>query len=159
MARRLKGAGRVSIGLVGLEPSIPVLELAREMGEALVALGDRVALVGPAPSWPEPGGGPGGQEPVISHQPDCAVEVLPRRVPPARVSAAIEQTLVMLRPKFDRILVDLSGLAVLAEQAAALATVGGVALIGRVGTATEIEAARFRGPVAPGRLLGVILID
>ena len=157
MARRVRQGGRSSVGLVALEPSIPVLELARLLGDALMALGERVALVGPTSRWRAPADS-GERDPVVRADPDRVVEVFPRQVAPARVSAALEQTVSLLRQGFDRVLVDLSGLDVLSEQAAALASVDGVALVGRAGAASELELARFRGVISAGRLLGVILV-
>jgi hypothetical protein len=155
LARRIQQSNQPTIGLLPLHRKLSLTLLARAAAQALASLGDQVAVLSPA--WRDTKVPP--RSPPIVHNPASTwTEVRLPGPPSARPSLDLEFATEWLRPRYQRVIVEI-GFARPAAQASLLATLDGVLVASQPGRASEFQLAELAHWLTPGQRLGVLLID
>ena len=161
VATALERAGRAVVGLLPVSEEIAVMPVALRLGEALALMGaGTIGVVDANARWPAFRAEQGRDQEVSIPAPSLGLTVLvPRGAARAgEALAAIDRTLERGRRDFVRLLVDLTGLARLGEEPAAIDRMDGIVLVARAGQTTEQELVQRWRDLPPERRLGVLLM-
>lgn len=154
LARRLRQLRVPILGLWPISMKTRFVGVPVRLAKALAALGLHVGVMAPDQWRNEP---PTNQPPttVLSE----GVESIRPTSARANVSATLERTLGKVRERYDCILLDLSGLSVIALKEVALVPEVGIVVFVIPGKLTGFALARLRRQLTPERLLGAVLVD
>ena len=162
VARRLRDSGRRTIGLVPVNArsSVPeaAIQLGLVLGEAAIAT---VAFLDADPQSPLPSATPSGEGSenytIVPLAPRLDA-ITPRGAPGAGPRARVEPLLAEAAPRYDYLLVDLTGFEDAGEHTWAYDIVDGVALVARGGVTREHEIVAKHADIPPERDLGVLIV-
>jgi hypothetical protein len=165
LARELKHERRRHVGLLPVGRAVPISEVARDLGQALALLLQRVVLI----FDPERRSVGGGDEGTGRSATEAAV-VAPGVVAlaPFRIAvpgAKFESLEALVRfaegepEQWGLALHDLSGYTRPGELLGAIDVLDSVVLVGKVGHATDLGVKRAAHSLPPGTSLGVLLVD
>jgi hypothetical protein len=161
LARRIRKLGRPVCGLwpvrgVGSIRAASVSpNMSIDLARALASLGSTTGIIVRQQSW---------QDALPDSQPDIAplgdgVDSITPVRSRAGVSPTLEQTLPALRARYEYVLLDLSGLDIVAVTEVALLPEVGIVLLVPRGTTTEFALAKLCRRLPSERLLGAVLVD
>jgi len=158
VARHLVQLDRPICGLWPVPADMELAEMPRKLAVALAALGFKVGLVAPRARWLQDASQ---REPPLSRSPagdgiDLLTPAWPRG---ADTGAVIERALSLVRDRYARVLLDLSGLDILGVDQAAIVPGMDVVLFVAAGRSNEFALARMRRRLPPERILGAVLVD
>jgi hypothetical protein len=158
VAHHLVQLDRPACGLWPVPEDMGLAEPSRKLAAALAALGFKVGLMAPRARWREDASP---SEPPLSISPaDDGFDVLtPGWLSGADAGAVIERTLALVRDRYTRVLLDLSGLDILGLDQSAIVPGLDVVLFVAAGRTNEFALARMRRRLPPERILGVVLVD
>jgi hypothetical protein len=166
IARRLRAAGRRTVGLVPATRDVAVPPIAVRLGAALVELtGSTAAFVDANVRWPALAtiaARPSTDSDDSVYSTRWLSDSLALLTPPAAEGAGkvvphLERVLEQGPEIFQYLLVDLTGFDRIGGHAAAAQLVDGVIVIGRAGHTREADLLRFRDELWRAQLLGVLL--
>ena len=154
LARRLRELRVPVLGLWPISMKTQFLEVPVRLAKALASLGLHVGMMAPE-QWRN--------EPPANLPATTVVSEGVESIRPAsarsNVSATLERTLVHVRERYDCILLDLSGLDVLALKEVALVPEVGIVFFVIPGKLSEFALARLRRQLPQERLLGAVFVD
>jgi len=158
VARSLIRLDRSLCGLWPVPADVGLEGPARQLAAALAVLGHNVALVAPRSRWQQD---VSSSEPPLSLSPadegfDVLTPAWPRGADPSTV---IERTLTLIRDRYARVVLDLSGLDILGVDQSAIVPGLDVVLFVTAGRTDEFALARVRRRLPPERILGAVLVD
>jgi hypothetical protein len=154
LARRLL---RAPVSVLGLWPVCAETELADapiRLAKTMSSLGYRVGLLTPE-RWSHT---QAADEPLITELSEGVVDIRPS-TPTSNLSATLEKILPKIRGSYDRIVLDLSGLDVVAMKEVSLVPEVGIAFFVLPGRITEYALARLQRQLPSERLLGVAFVE
>jgi hypothetical protein len=158
VAHHLAQLDRPACGLWPVPTDMGLEGPARQLAAALAALGVKVGLVAPRALW-RTDVSPS-ELPLSVSPADDGFDVLtpgwPRGLDPGTV---IEQALALVRDRYARVLLDLSGLDILGLDQSAIVPGLDVVLFVAAGRTNEFTLARMRRRLPPERIQGVVLVD
>lgn len=165
LARELKHAERRHVGLLPVGRAVSIAEVARDLGQALALLLQRVVLV-LDPERRSVGGGDRGTGRSATEAAVVApgvVAVAPFRIAAPGAKFESLQALVHFAEgepdQWGLALHDLSGYTRPGELLAAIDVLDSVVLVGRIGYATDVAVRRAARSLPPETNLGVLLVD
>lgn len=144
--------------MIGLWPFSSITEFAEVpvlVAKGLASLGLSVGLLVPA-RWRDHEHKAGG--PVMTELGE-GVELISPSAPPPNVSAGVEQALAEVQGRYDHVLLDLSGLDIVALKEVALVPDVGTVLFLVPGQINEFALAKVQRQLPPERLLGAVFVD
>jgi len=158
VAHHLAQLDRPASGLWPVPTDMGLEGPARQLAAALAAIGVKVGLVAPRALWRTD---VSPSEPPLSISPaDDGFDVLtPGWLSGADAGAVIERTLALVRDRYARVLLDLSGLDILGLDQSAIVPGLDVVLFVAAGRTNEFTLARVRRRLPPERIQGVVLVD
>jgi hypothetical protein len=158
VAHHLAQLDRTACGLWPVPTGMGLEGPARQLAAALAAIGVKVGLVAPRALWRTD---VSPSEPPLSISPaDDGFDVLtPGWLSGADAGAVIERTLALVRDRYARVLLDLSGLDILGLDQSAIVPGLDLVLFVAAGRTNEFALARMRRRLPPERIQGVVLVD
>jgi hypothetical protein len=156
LARRLRHIKQRICGLLPVPAHIEFEDVSRHLARALASLGGTVGIVAPHARWASDGVAPRLSISVGGEGIDSLTPVWTRK---SSVRAVIEQTLDNVQDRYDFILVDLSGLTVVAAQEVASIPGICITLFAAAGQTNGFDLARVRRKLPQECLTGAVLMD
>jgi hypothetical protein len=126
------------------------------LGRAFAALGDLTALLASRERWPTGSLGDRVSVSAVGEAIDLIVPAVPET---ATTAAVIEEALAFARNRYDRVLLDLSGLDLVEAHEVSLISAVGIVLFVPRGRISEFALAKLRRRLPADRLLGASLMD
>lgn len=155
LARRLRQAHTPVIGLWPVSPETEFADVPILLAKAMASLSLQVGLLKPD-HWRHQA--PTANGPITTMLSE-GVESIRPSAPPSNVSAGVEQTLAEVQGRYDRVLLDLSGLDVVAVKEVAMMPEVGTVLFLVSGELNEFGLARLQRQLPQDRLLGAVFVD
>jgi hypothetical protein len=162
IARELKNARRRVVGLLPTDPTVPALEVGRELGRAIAFVTAGLVVLGDPERKSVPPGVVEGSLLVAAVGSRVALLAASRVAQRGDKVLAVKELLEFTEPArdhFHTLLLDLSGCAWPGELLTALGVLDGVILVGQAGKTRESDLAAQLRVVPPELSLGVLLVE
>lgn len=156
LARNLWRHQKPLMGLWPVPLGVGLADAPASLGRALASLGMNTGVIAPPAQWEVTSSE---RAPTIHGLGDGIDSITPSWAERTSYGNVVERTLDYTRGRYRCVLCDLSGLSrVEAHEVASLPNMGIVMFVAR-GRVSEFELARYGREIAPGRLMGAVLMD